>query len=543
MVAGAAHAADCGEWDAGVAASPHSAIGSAALTLTWDAAPGACENDTEDDWPGVDHYALYRRAGSVYSGSCTDNTTSFASSAATGGESIGTAVSPKHDVVHRSMKDFRYQVVACADGACSQVYGDGDNETVTGDEGYACTDQEIWVVEGIDDLDESSWTDTDLDWVVQPASASAAAFYPAGFVDSSSNSLEDVLGFWWSASCNGGKEDCVYYNVVDGSTGPQDWNDPTSYSWVTAMSTPPDYVLEETGGYYGFSSLSHPWVAAGDVSGTQSMWLYTRRSTGDSTGNHTVGVESLDEQGSEFGLYCDVSGGCDADGDTCAEGDICDFEDESGDTGDPGAEISICADATSDCDYLSGARHGRIMFGYVSNGAIDWSTDTPSMIFTGSPDGTTCPKIEGDQDDLYRAVWNPSGSTWDVVVNGSGCPVAQGGSYDGKNGDQHDPGVMPLPGGAFKMYAERGQGTLLVSYWSPSAGWEDATVLRVVLDDGSPGSRTVVNDCVDNMDVVVWAGPPPVEAMFFKAVEDDATNDCFVADGGTPGILYARHEN
>ena len=529
----------CSSWDAQMSVDPVTSVESIALNVDWVPAPSACTNLMDPNWPGVDHYRVYKRDGDGdNTGTCTNNTTSFGSSAPAAAEQWRTTSSTnENDFVHRSAKDFRYHVVACADSSCSRKYGDKGNESTSNDEDFDCTETERWVVEDVDDLDPTAWS-TGVDWVIDGANASGALFYPAGFTDASSTSISGHLGLWWSHGC-GGKTDCVSYKRA-GDSGVQSWN---KYSnWQDEAQ-----VAEETGGTGDYSDLSHPWVGASDDGTTKSIWLWLRRSvSGDEPDNHLIGIQSEDVQGADFGLKCPTGSTCVVDGDTCAVGDYCDFDDDGADGGT--AAIDVCADATADCDYLLGARHGRLMWSYVAFPTFDLDgTDEPWMVFTGSPDAhwdnpdtgwtANCPQVEGDQDDLYRAEWD--GTAWSVVVDANGCPVPQSG-YD-TSGDLHDPGIAPLPGGEFKMYAKRGLTDVYVAYWNDSdQEWEDETPIEIVLDDAT---ATDVTKCVDNIDVVLHAGPPPTELMFFKARPDVDTSGCFDADPVDLGVLYAEHAN
>ncbi len=536
----------CADWDADIQVSESSSVPSIAMSIGWDSAPASCTNAGPwGNWTGTDHYEVYRREGEGDNAACADNTTSFSSTGPSGGEILDDdATSPTTDFVHRSNKDFRYFVRACMNAGCSRYYGQALGETTSNDEAYDCTLAEKWLIEEVDDFDQANW-DTGVDWVLTPGSASGALFYPSGFTDSSSSSITDTLGIWWSTSCDGvdeTKKDCVYQKRAQ-DTGTQDWN---SYSNWTSDTK----VYEETGGSQDFAYLSHPWIAAAeDGSGNQSVWVWSRRNDVGNPGDHVIAVESVDEEGLDAAVECTDTDDCElSDGDTCLETELCDFEDISGD-GDGVGEISVCVDGDASCtNDLYGARHGRIMHNYVDHPTLNLTTGDYSMVFTGAPDGTTCTQVSTNQDDLYRAEWDTTNQEWDVVLS-SGCPEPQGsyGTYMGspQDGDMHDPGVLPLPDGEFKMYAEREQGTLFVLYWNPvSEEWEDVTEIEIYLDDGSGGFGDDASACIDNIDVVVNPGPPPVEAMFFKARAASQTSGCFVGSGSeAPGILYAKHNN
>ena len=501
-----------------------------AVTLTWNTAPSSCINTYADNWAGVDHYALYRRDGAVYAvgDGCADNTTSFLTSAPISSEwvaDIAAGTTTYEDAVYRSAKDFRYYVVACDDSGCNSPYGEDGGELETYGQAWDCTYREEWTVTGVDSLDTADWPSLGVDWVVDGGNAPAALYYPSGFIDGLIY-VDDVLGLWWSESCNS-KTDCVYMKrAYYWDTGPQDWN---SYSSWTTESL----VAEETDGNAGdFTKLTHPWVMAVDDGSERWIRMWVQRQNGD-VHNHIVGVDSADEIGANFGLEGTVgSGTCEADGEDCQIGDMCDYEDESAD-GDGEGIIDICADGSAACANLNGARHGRIMWDYLSNGAVDFSTDEPWMVFTGTPDGEgqQCARPgEDDQDDIYLAEWDSTGGEWAVVDDGGTplCPVDQA-------VDRHDPAVVPLPDGAFKMYYKEGESAEYVIYWNPdSEAWEDEAQIQIYLDDGF---ATEIGDCVENMDVVAHDdGGSTSFVMFFKGDSDLQTGGCF--DGGW-GILAA----
>jgi hypothetical protein len=98
----------------------------------------------------------------------------------------------------------------------------------------------------------------------------------------------------------------------------------------------------------------------------------------------------------------------------------------------------------------------------------------------------------------------------------------------------HDPAMIPLPLGEFKVYARLGLGDIYVMYWNDFLQeWEDETAIEIFFDGGS----TDINGCFGNVETAVYRDESTiVEVMFAKA--DDGP-PCF----SIAGILYARHDN
>lgn len=158
---------------------------------------------------------------------------------------------------------------------------------------------------------------------------------------------------------------------------------------------------------------------------------------------------------------------------------------------------------------------------------------------TGAEDGT------GDFVRLFKA------GAWDLPTSGT-CPDGTVWS------DRHDPGVIPLPGGQFKMYVQEGTGLsapdgghIEVCYTN-GATWGDCRDVEFAFDDGSRrgvkpndmglGSLAELYECLENIDTIVYAAGGSVYHGAFLKANTWTTNDaqsCF----GAGGIVFAELRN
>ena len=496
-VAREAWGAPCTEWDAGFSVDLHANRPSEAFTYNWSAV-------TECDEFSFDHYLVCRLPGST-----APATPSSSGAVCRVNESTISTVT-QNDAVHCSLKQYAARIFACQDSGCTEYYGDGSTgSTVSNDDDDETTEQEIWVLEDITSLSDS-------DRVIADSMASAALFYPTGFDNAGK------LAIWWDY--NDGDNHHIAYKRAT-STGQLDWNTTTDWTSDVDIAIGTDC----TSGCGDFTDPTHPWVVAATDGSNEFIRLFMH--TGEfSTTPHVISMDSTDEDGTQFGIECACTADtADTAGCTCTDGcpdeALCDYEDETGDGGE--AEVAICADGTSSCAELAGARHGRIMWSYLGTPIVNFGSHEPAMVFTGELDDDDCPNLIGDSNDVFRATWDSTNTEWDVFMN-SGCPAAQW-------VDRHDPGVFPLPGGEYKMYAQSDPisgNKISVIYWDGDS-WEDEQNILVHLD----GDTTDQNGCIGNVDVLVWkSGATVVEMMFAEALEEVS---CFSASG----IVYLEHTN
>ncbi len=271
--------------------------------------------------------------------------------------------------------------------------------------------------------------------------------------------------------------------------------------------------------------------------------MFVHANESDPTQNEVYSVDSTDEEGTDFGLECTTGGGCT----NCAYGDYCDYS---------GATLAIDADGDAGDEYIDSAAHGRMMWNYVSEGAVDFGSDSPGMLFTGDTDGTTCSHMgtEGP-DDIFRATWDTSSSSWDIADDGGSpaCPVSLGDSDD-----QHDPGVTPLPDGEFMTFVRQGSNAY-VHYWDPStSAWGDRAEFKVCYDHatgdecGDPATycTEITGDCIGNLDSMVTSVGGPNGGLFFhvrhtgESYAGGSLSCTAGVDSGTDrGILFADGQN
>lgn len=431
-----------------------------------------------------------------------------------------TYTSASNHFIHRSNKQFSARIFACQNSDCSAYYGDGvHGTTVSSDTDTETTDHEVWVLEEV-----GAFNDIDRLILDGNATASGALMYPADFDDT------DKLGIWWSTEVSG-VETIRHKRAQD--TGWRSWN---SYSNWTSPDT--DVAREPVASPTGiYEKCTHPWVAAMDDGTTQSIRLFVH--CGATGATSVYSIDSVDEYGADFDITCTYAGNCAADTDTCSYNNLCDWDDVSSDAG--AATEEICHDETSACYNLDNAGHGRMMWAYIANGAIDFGSDEPQMLFTGSPESPGCASGLA-ADNLYVANWDISGTPfWDVGTSGS-CPTTSVSA-------RHDPGVIPLPNDEFKAYYRYDVSQYYVAYWDGTA-WVDETTIDLAFDDSTyDGSiNSTLQACLENVDALVYIDSGnPVEGAFFREVKHSGSNGCFstngTAGGAFGGIVYAEHRN
>jgi len=504
-------AAPCTEWDAGFSASAKSGKEARAVATTWTAV-------TECDDFSFHSYRV-----------CWDKDTTTAPTSPAGADDcrvvLGLSASSKDLFIHRSEMDFGLRLFACQNAACTQYYGDGGGtgSTVANDDDSASTERLCFITEDVSD-------DQDDDRVLSTADygtavmAVDALMYPTGWTKA------NRLGLFWSHRESG--EDVVKMKVAD-DTGWQNWN--TYSSWSS------DTLVAESGTGGATDVVTHPWVVASDDGSTKAVRLFVHAYDAGSGGpdqSEVYSADSTDEEGTDFSLECTDPGGCT----DCAYGDFCDYS---------GASLAIDADGDAGDEYLDSAAHGRIMWDYVASGAVDFTSDSPGMLFSGDVQaGPTCTQAgSAGPDDIYRATWDSSGWAWDIEDDGT-CPESMG---DGD--DQHDPAVTPLPGGEFMAFVKVG-GDVRVYYWDPTAtAWEDDRTIRVCFDSGadpcgSPTTdcTTLTTDCMANVASLVTHTGAPQGGIFFHVGEsgkpyDGDTCASGLAAGEDKGVLYAKGDN
>ena len=514
-------------WNANLTTSATSDHESESLTYSWTEV-GSCPDFT------FDHYQICRVKDTDISGSrATPDSTSPDCEITVVTKSV---TSLPFDFVHRSQMQYGTSIFACENALCTEYWGGPGCATcsATNFRTDAYTEKERWVLE---DVYSATAPYSDSDRVIDEVtgrnpSASAALMYPGGLT------YGGQLGIWWSeGSTTGGTPTINYKRAED--TGWQDWNTYTGWEGETTV------VEGVAGGSGSLREPTHPWVVSAGAVESAFVRLFF----------HTAGsikqiwsLDSTDDVGDAFDVECGDTGGCDLDVDTCAYGDLCDLEDVSADGGE--ATLEICADTDdADCFYLDEAAHGRLVTNYVEDPVVEFASEEPSLLFTGQMD-STCSAYSGESD-IMQAWWDAGAQAWDMDVDGS-CP-------DGTIGeDRHDPGVIPLPEGEFKVYMQHGAGDgaddgghIEVCYWNGTL-WEDCQDVEFAFDDGSSrgvspnsmglGTLAEIYECVANIDAIVFIESGTVyEGAFLKAAtwtthDSDA---CFL----NGGVLYAEHRN
>lgn len=414
--------------------------------------------------------------------------------------------------VHWSSTQHSVRLFACdrADDDCADHFGSFVDEDNSDDVGTVTTAQEIWVIEDVNSYSDTSRTVSD-----SSANAAGAFYYSAGTHDGK-------LGLWWSTSVS--TRETIRYNRPS-STGWKNFNNHSS--WQFTMSAGATVAVEpDTGSSGKFRDCTHPWVVPTYDSTTRGVRMQVH--CGASSDTEIYRIDSVDEAGSDFGLEC--LGSCAADGIACPTGDMCDWDDDDSSGG--AAVLDICSDETLPaCFYLNNSGHGKYIWGSLFGDYVDFGSDTPVMVFTGSPgSGADC---DGFADDIYTATWNPGSATWSVpyVTSPKNCPTIT-------ITDRHDPGILPLPFGEAKMYLQSGLTEFQV-YHSDGTTWFGPSAITIGFDDGSGGyslGTPSLHTCLENIEIIIYHdGQTGFEGAFFKA----NTGSCFSAGG----ILFAEHRN
>ncbi len=396
--------------------------------------------------------------------------------------------------VHRSERVFYGKVYACDTSTCVDVYGNGAGETVTTDTDTGTTEQEEWVLTGVTGPTDTAHYVTN----VTNALAASAFFYPGGW------SRANQLALYYSVG------DSIYMQYTEsGSSGWQNYNDTTI--WEAAV-----LVAEGHESDTDFDEPSHAYVSPVVVGGNNRVRMLAQNA---GSVNQVVSIDSTDDEGDDFNLTC---ADC-CDGNTAGE---CDWPTV--------ADVAICSDMTSSCDYLERAQHGRWVWDYIADGVPDLSSDTPSVVFSGQYDESTCTSPNGPtQAEIFWADWDTANAEWDVSMSG-GCPVIQ---YE----NRHDPGIQVFPGGLVKMYVMQaeGNGAEFHLYYFDGFSWESQSATPVIyLDDG--GTTEVEDDCLSNPAGIVRFEGGPQTGLFLDI--QGVGGDC--ASGvANYGIYFAELSN
>ncbi len=317
------------------------------------------------------------------------------------------------------------------------------------------------------------------------------------------------------------------------------WSNFVTRSWSTAV----DVLQESNGG--DFYHATNPWV----VPATDGTDYYIRMylQVGAAAADFEIrSIDSLDEEGTDFGLSCASSPTCSVSGGgTCAYGKLCAY-DNSG--VDRPADPDICDDPTdADCFHLDHAGHGRIGWNSVDDGPVNFSSDTPFMLFTGRGDtvssGTPPTTCDDPSDELYDASWDASGGLWDVPVvtaGGKSCP-------DYEIDDAHDPCILPLLNGGFKAYyQDAADGQIPKVCYSDDGtpgSWEDCVAIEMGFEDGTPwnGSPADPRACVGDTTMFAYDASGTRHEGGFTVPQTGGGGSCF--DLGEDGLIYISHEN
>lgn len=491
LLAGSVLAAACPTWDAAFRAERLRGSGSSALRYSW-APPPSCSG-----FP-VDHLEICWTQ---------DTAGSMPVAPARPGDCLDADSTQRHAVeyVHRSNRSFALQIFACGDEACSPWYP-STSRTIAG----VTTDKERWVIGEVD-----GYTDPDRTISDPNATAASAFVYPADF------SSVGRLGIWYSTGDGGGQK------IRQRRSRSTRWG-----HWNTngARFGPVVDVAYSAMGAGAFGWVTHPWAVPAMDAGMPYVRLFVQADDDNNTKvdepYQVWSVDSLDEDGTDYGLVC-LGGACAVDLGACAYGQPCDWLDASLDGGVAMPELGATGDI--DSAFLTSASHGQLLFPWLSDtdGAVDFGTETPSLLFTGASDGCAAAP-----DDLFLGAWD--GATWGLEIDGGNCPVVA-------MEDAHDPSAIPLPDGSFKVYMQLGMTEYQVCHLDGDVV-EGCEPIELAFDDGTWMGQLdeTLASCTDNFTAFVADMDGSLhQATLLHAM--GAGTGCF--DTGAGGILMAELRN
>lgn len=453
--------------------------------VTWGTTfSGACGGFT------LDHYQLVIKEGST-------------PASPTDGEIVTSNTGSANIRPHRAQRTYYSKLYACDDVSCSDVFGSAGGETITtalgcSDSCYGTTAQEHWEIWG-KDYDDGT--------LIATSPGTSAFFYPTGFGNAG------YLGFF-------------YNDVVN-----IHWKEPTTSGWQNfnaATWSSAEFVAGSHVSDTDYDATTHPYafpvtVTSGGVT-TYETYLLAQN---DSTTRHVV-----------WGIVDDgVSQTVDI---SCAS---CCYASSAGPCDWPGGESlgydGVAVDETA--WNMADALHGHWMWNLIDDGIPDMTSDTPSILFTGNLDGSTCAVVGGAEDDVYEATWDPS-TGWIVRDDDADdCP-------DPVITDAHDPGITPLPADSYKIYAMDSSHDLTTWYMHDDTIEADTATPQIKW--GNAPQNVVTPDCIADVDTFAFVdGSGPHEGMFLYIAETDETFQSGTCTSGTrktfgkQGVYFARLTN
>lgn len=480
-------------WSPTLTMTPAADSESHGFDFTWVVVPtaGDCASFT------IDHYRVVLKEGSYPTGPNSGRVFAYGTSAA------GTALP------HRAEREFYARLFACDNADCSDVFGNVAGEGIDTDAAddareIDTTDPESWAIVGL------NANDGGIASTVVPTTANdpTSFFYPPGTTHAG------TLALYVYRSASG------YQHVVYARNGSSGWDDFNRSTWSVYM----DEAFGSHTSDLDYDDVSHPYARPVD-NGMDVVVRALAQNQGTSGYWHVDWTDSVDDIGDDFDLTC--SSCC-----AGASSTECDFPTAEA-ASPPTAGVAVCADSSASCYELKDALHGRWMWDYIADPVPDMTSDSPTILFSGSPDGVTCSAVGGGQADIYQATWDPVGETWEVLMDGS-CP-------DAIITDAHDPGIIPLPNGDFKAYVVDASHELVIHYYNGvTESWETGTSVVEIYFEGD--STVVDHDCIANVDAFVHVDGGPLEGMFFYLAPSDGAFEVGYCDQGSDysGSAYSN---
>lgn len=388
---------------------------------------------------------------------------------------------------HRAQRHYDAKIWACKNSDCSSVFGTGAGEAIirfsaSSDVAGLSTAQEEWSIVG---MDGDGPENVGIDAFTSDANDVSSFFYPGGWTYGGTLA---VYG-----------RDFGNRSVLQSRAAVSGWTNFNTVEWETDTSADSVEVFGSHESDADYDDVSHVY-AYPVTDGTAEFIEVLAQNAGTSL--QVVWAQSTDDVGDDFGSSFTTSTVC------YGAGTACDW---------PAAETAgVAGIALDPGDWgFDSLLHGRWMWSVIANGPPDLSTDTPSILVTGGPDGSTCADVDSDDadtdagpDDIYMATWDPSAG-WEMVdgPDGGSCP-------DVLIADAHDPGVTPLPSGDFKIYVVTTSTHEVRTYYY-HAGAIEVAYATPVFDWDPAGSIHISHGCLANIDSFAFVdGSGPHEGMF-----------------------------
>ena len=314
-----------------------------------------------------------------------------------------------------------------------------------------CLDADYDVIDNVATLttEEERWVAVDIS-ASEDSTGTADRVGGSASGDGRAPEFVRIPPSWTSSACAGSLALLLHNETSGGitiecstSTSWTDWNTDTFSSAEVLVAN-----ATESGASGDWSDIGYPWaIVASNGSDTGlllAMQLFQSTISDDGEIGLVLGTDKMAE---DLGIECAAtSGGSPADCSTseCLNGDLCDLSDDTAD----GNEAEVLTAILSSPPTMDHLAHGRFVRMDPTDPVWDFCTEDMTMLFTGNHEST-------GPDSIYLAQYTAPNSSpctitdgvWEIHEDGSGNaePVIE---------DNHDPFVIPSPGGWARVYAK-----------------------------------------------------------------------------------------